>query len=224
MKRDYPNLCKPLKVGNLTFRNRMVSAPMGATDITAEGTPGLRTQGFYEARAKGGAAAVTVSELVVHPETDGSQMLHLSLATPGQLGAFAYVADAIKRHGAIASIELSHSGQYAGTYMVDKKKKADLCQWGPSDGVRPDGLPVRALSVEQIEDIAAAYANAAVLVSRCAWSTRGTAGLSTSSSRRTSTSAPTSTAAPLRTACASPVRYSPRFARPQVPAFPSSCA
>ena len=137
MKRDYPNLCKPLKVRNLTFRNRMVSAPMGATDITAEGTPGLRTQGFYEARAKGGAAAVTVSELVVHPETDGSQMLHLSLATPGQLGAFAYVADAIKRHGAIASIELSHSGQYAGTYMVDKKKKADLCQWGPSDGVRP---------------------------------------------------------------------------------------
>ena len=40
MKRDYPNLCKPLKVGNLTFLNRMVSAPMGATDITAEGTPG----------------------------------------------------------------------------------------------------------------------------------------------------------------------------------------
>lgn len=166
MKRDYPHLCEPLKVGNLVFRNRMTSAPMGATDITAEGTPGLRTQGFYEARAKGGAASVTVSELVVHPETDGSQMLHLSLATPGQLGAFAYVADAIKRHGAIASIELSHSGQYAGTYMVDKKKKADLCQWGPSDGVRPDGMPVKALSVEQIQDIVAAYADAAVLARR----------------------------------------------------------
>lgn len=166
MKRDYPNLCKPLSIGPLTLRNRMTSAPMGATDITAEGTPGLRTQGFYEARAKGGAASVTVSELVVHPETDGSQMLHLSLATPGQLGAFAYVADAIKRHGAIASIELSHSGQYAGTYMVDKKKKADLCQWGPSDGVRPDGLPVRALSVEQIDDIVGAYATAASLAKR----------------------------------------------------------
>lgn len=32
--------------------------------------------------------------------------------------------------------------------------------------MRPDGLPVRALSVEQIEDIAAAYANAAVLARR----------------------------------------------------------
>lgn len=166
MKRDYPNLCKPLTLGGLTLRNRMTSAPMGATDIDAHGTPGLRTQGFYEARAKGGAASVTVSELVVHPETDGSQMLHLSLATPGQLGAFAYVADAIKRHGAVASIELSHSGQYAGTYMVDKKSKGELCQWGPSDGTRPDGLPVRALSTTQIESIVAAYADAAALAKR----------------------------------------------------------
>ena len=166
MKRDYPNLCKPIRIGNLTLRNRMCSAPLGATDIDANGTPGPRTQGFYELRAKGGAAIVTVSELVVHPDTDGSQMLKLSLKTPGQLGAFAYVADAIKRHGAVASVELSHSGQYAGTYMVDKKKKGELCQYGPSDGVRPDGLPVKALTREQIADIVAAYANAAGLAKR----------------------------------------------------------
>ena len=166
MKRNYPNLCKPIQIGRMTFRNRMCSAPLGATDILADGTPGPRTLGFYEARAKGGAAAVTVSELVVHPETDGSQMLKLSLSTPGQLGAFAYVADAIKRHGAVASIELSHSGQYAGTYMVDKKKKGALCQYGPSDGVRPDGLPVKALEKGQIADIVAAYANAAALAKR----------------------------------------------------------
>ena len=166
MKRDYPNLCKPLDLCGLTLRNRMCSAPMGATDITAEGTPGPRTQGFYEARAKGGAAIVTVSELVVHPETDGSQMLHLSLATPNQLGAFTYVADAIKRHGALASIELSHSGQYAGTYMVDKKSKGELCQYGPSDGVRPDGMKVKALTKDQIKDIVAAYGEKAALAKR----------------------------------------------------------
>lgn len=166
MKRDYPNLCKPLRVAGVELRNRMCSAPMGATDILADGTPGPRTLGFYEARAKGGAAAVTVSELVVHPETDGSQMLRLSLSTPGQLGAFAYVADAIKRHGAVASIELSHSGQYAGTYMVDKKAKSELCMYGPSDGARPDGIPVRALTREQIADIVGAYANTAALAKR----------------------------------------------------------
>ena len=166
MKRDYPNLCKTMDLCGLTLRNRMGSAPIGATDIDAQGTPGPRTLAFYESRAKGGAAIVTVSELVVHPETDGSQMLHLSLATPGQLGAYTYVADAIARHGSIPSIELSHSGQYAGTYMVDKDGKGDLCQYGPSDGVRPDGMKVKALTKEQIDDIVAAYAEGAALAKR----------------------------------------------------------
>ena len=166
MKRDYPNLCKTMDLCGLTLRNRMGSAPIGSTDVDRDGTPGPRTLAFYENRAKGGAAIVTVSELVVHPETDGSQMLHLSLKTPGQLGAFTYVADAIARHGAIPSIELSHSGQYAGTYMVDKDAKGELCQYGASDGVRPDGIKVKALTHEQIDSIVEAYAEAASLAQR----------------------------------------------------------
>jgi len=45
----------------------MFSAPMGGTDITADCTIGLASTAFYELRAKGGAASVTVSEVVVHP-------------------------------------------------------------------------------------------------------------------------------------------------------------
>lgn len=170
MKKDkYPHLTSPIQLGRVTFRNRIFSAPMGATDITADCCPGPRTQGFYELRAKGGAAAVTVSELVVHPETDGSHMLHLNLETVGCLAAHTFVADAIRRHGSVPSIELSHSGQYAGTYMSDKNKKASLCQWGPSDGQRPDGRPVKALSKEQIADIVKAYADNAALCKRAGY-------------------------------------------------------
>jgi len=165
----YPHLMSPITLGRVTYRNRLFSAPMGATDITADCCPGPRTQGFYELRAKGGAGAVTVSELVVHPETDASHMLHLNLETVGALAAHTFVADAIRRHGAIPSIELSHSGQYAGTYMADKNKKASLCQWGPSDGVRPDGRPVKALSKEQIADIVKAYGENAALCKRAGY-------------------------------------------------------
>ena len=165
----YPNLTSPIKLGNLFFRNRIFSAPMGATDITPDCCPGPRTQGFYELRARGGAASVTVSELVVHPETDASHMLHLDLTTPGCLAAHTFVADAIRRHGAVPSIEFSHSGQYAGTYMTDKNKKESLCQWGPSDGTRPDGRPVKALSKEQIADIVKAYGDAATLAKRAGY-------------------------------------------------------
>lgn len=165
----YPHLTSPIQLGRVTFRNRIFSAPMGATDITADCCPGPRTQGFYELRAKGGAASVTVSELVVHPETDGSHMLHLNLETVGCLAAHTFVADAIRRHGSVPSIELSHSGQYAGTYMSDKNKKASLNQWGPSDGTRPDGRPVKALSKEQIKDIVKAYGENAALCKRAGY-------------------------------------------------------
>jgi 2,4-dienoyl-CoA reductase-like NADH-dependent reductase (Old Yellow Enzyme family)/thioredoxin reductase len=166
MERKYPNLCKPIKIGNTYFRNRMFGAPMGGTDITADCTIGRASTAFYELRAKGGAASVTVSELVVHPETEGSHMYHLDLKTVGALSSFTYTADAIRRHGAIASVELSHSGQYAGTYLTDKDKKQGLNQWGPSDGVRPDGMPVKALTEELIADIVKSYGKAAELAKR----------------------------------------------------------
>ena len=169
MQNPYPHLLSPIKIGNVTFRHRMFSAPMGATDITADCSLGPRSVGFYELRAKGGAAAVTVSELVVHPDTDGSHMLHLNLSTPGNLASHAYTADAIRRHGAVPSIEFSHSGQYAGTYLTDKNKKASLCQWGPSDGVRPDGMPVKGLSKEQIADIVKSYGETAAIAKRAGY-------------------------------------------------------
>lgn len=132
MDRKYPLLCSPITLGRVSFRNRMFSAPMGATDITADCCVGPRTQGFYELRAKGGAAAVTVSELVVHPATDASHMFHLDLSTPGCLAGWTYLADAIGRHGAIPSVELSHSGQYAGTYLVDKEKNNRCVNMDPA--------------------------------------------------------------------------------------------
>ena len=180
MKVKYPHLCSPITIGNLTFRNRMFAAPVGGTDITADCSVGPRTPAFYEMKAKGGAAAVTASELVVHPETDASHMFHLNLTTPGNLASWTWVADAIMRHGAVPSVELSHSGQYAGTYLVDKNKKQGLSQYGPSDWVRPDGIPVKALTREQIADIVKATAIPLPLPSgwafRWSWSMAATAG------------------------------------------------
>ena len=149
MEQKFPNLCAPITLGRVTFRNRMFSAPMGGTGITNDGCIGPKSKAFYELRAKGGAAAVTVSECMVHPETDGSHAYHLDESILNSL-AFATYAAAIRRHGAIPSLELSHSGMFAGTYMTDKSKQHSLAQWGPSDTTRPDGVPVKALTKEMI--------------------------------------------------------------------------
>ncbi len=166
MQRMYPHLSSPITIGRTTFRNRMFSAPMGGTDIANDGCIGPKSTAFYELRGKGGAAAVTVSELMVHPATDGSHAYHLDESILNSLACATYTADAIRRHGAIPSLELSHSGQFAGTYMTDKSKQHGLAQWGPSDGVRADGVPVRALTHEMIDEIVAAYGHVAGLAKR----------------------------------------------------------
>jgi len=166
LKYKYPNLCKPITLGRTVFRNRMFSAPMGGTDISEDGCIGPKSAAFYELRAKGGAAAVTVSELMVHPETDGSHAYHLDESILNSLACATYTADAIRRHGAIPSIELSHSGMYSGTYMTDKKKQKGLTQWGPSACTRPDGVQVGELTHEMIQEIVLAYGHVAGLAKR----------------------------------------------------------
>ena len=166
MERKYPHLCSPITLGRTTFRNRMFSAPMGGTDIANDGCIGPKSTAFYELRAKGGAGAVTVSELMVHPKTDGSHAYHLDESILNSLASATYTADAIRRHGAIPSIELSHSGMFAGTYMTDKSKQKSLSQWGPSDTVRADGVQVKALTKDMIDEIVGAYAHVAELVKR----------------------------------------------------------
>lgn len=109
---------------------------------------------------------MTVSECMVHPKKDGSHAYHLDTSILNSLASAAYTADAIRRHGAIPSIELSHSGMYAGTYMTDKSRQHDMNQWGPSDTVRPDGVPVKALTKEMLAEITAAYGNVAGLAKR----------------------------------------------------------
>lgn len=103
---------------------------------------------------------------MVHPETDGSHAYHLDTSILNSLASATYTADAIRRHGAIPSLELSHSGMYAGTYMTDKNKQKSMNQWGPSDAVRSDGVEVKALSREMIADIVAAYKETAGLAKR----------------------------------------------------------
>lgn len=62
----YPHLCSPLKVGPLTLRNRMASAPTSLATLGPGGHPSLENIAYYELRAKGGACIVTMGDVIVH--------------------------------------------------------------------------------------------------------------------------------------------------------------
>ena len=65
---------------------------MGGTDITNDGCIGPKSTAFYELRGKGGAGAVTVSECLVHPKTDGSHAYHLDTSILNSLASATYTA------------------------------------------------------------------------------------------------------------------------------------
>ncbi len=96
----------PLRLGRETITKSYYFRPYGLIR-TSRRTLCLTREAaaFYELRAKGGAAVVTISECVVHLAKPAEATTSTSAwINPNVLpGPFAITASAIKRHGAIAS-------------------------------------------------------------------------------------------------------------------------
>ena len=165
--REYPRLCAPLRLGNVTLRSRMCSAPMGFPDLTEDG---LLTEGaiaFYEMRAKGGAAVVTVSEACVDYAHGKGHGRLINMDNPGVLACLTNTARAIRRHGAAASIELNHAGMLSAFDALPGDGAGDgTVHYGPVDCVTPNGTVVRGMTREMIADAVDRFRRAAALVKR----------------------------------------------------------
>jgi len=147
----YPNLFRPLKVRELTLKNRIMSAP-NMLFRTASGKPDDYYIGYIEHKARGGAAIVNLGEC---PVCDGG------CHTPGPVMDFEFlpewseVAAAIHEHNAIASVELTHAGQKA----KPQYNKGGL--YGPCETVNAYGARVRAMTIDDMEMVADSCAAAA---------------------------------------------------------------
>ena len=62
----YPYLFQPLTIRGVTYRNRIFSAPCAMTFSGHSHTPDPMQMLYFESKAIGGAAAVTVSETCVN--------------------------------------------------------------------------------------------------------------------------------------------------------------
>lgn len=110
----YPHLFQPLRLGNVVLRNRIIGAPTGYLHMDPDGLPTQAAAAYYEEKARGGAAVVTVGEGYVDSVHGADIPKFIHLDTDDCIGGLALIADAVSKHGAIASMELQHAGMYAG--------------------------------------------------------------------------------------------------------------
>lgn len=136
MKYEY--LFSPIQMNQIMLKNRIIAAP-----ISDE----------YEDKALGGAALVVCGHSIVEPGRS-------SFASGNEQSAFfKYEVEKTQekirvchKASAKASIEIFHAGLYA---RVTPNNHA----WGPCTFIREDGVEVKALDVEQMNQIADLYAN-----------------------------------------------------------------
>jgi 2,4-dienoyl-CoA reductase-like NADH-dependent reductase (Old Yellow Enzyme family)/thioredoxin reductase len=150
MPAAYPNLFKPLKVGTLTFRNRILSGPTMMCQLNPDGSPNSYMIGYYAEKAKGGAAQVTVGDTPV--EVRGATLPRTPFLNMQTITGWAHVARAIRQHGAVASIELNHGGRISNSNPV-----------GPVSYEKPNGVQVTGMDEALMNEVADAYAEAARL-------------------------------------------------------------
>jgi 2,4-dienoyl-CoA reductase-like NADH-dependent reductase (Old Yellow Enzyme family)/NADPH-dependent 2,4-dienoyl-CoA reductase/sulfur reductase-like enzyme len=159
--RYYPLTFTPLTVRGVTFKNRILASPVTTNRIVAGGYPTQEGIDVYETRARGGFAQVTFTESFVDDEyasrhEHGLNIYSNEMSTM-HMESVMTLAEAIKAHGAVASIQLNHVGAVNHPDTV----KGGRNPIGPSAFVRPDGVRVDAMDEAMMRRVAGNFANAA---------------------------------------------------------------
>lgn len=154
MSNQFPALFQPLQLRHKTLRNRIVFGSHTA-NMSDMGLPGERHRGYYEERARGGAAMIVVEPVPVH-RTAVLTRGNFRHSTDEIIPHFRKITDAVHAHGTVICHQLYHVGQHGD---FDNSYEPS---WSPS------GLPSfhdsdgsHAMTEAEIEEIIESFVQAA---------------------------------------------------------------
>ena len=157
----YPHMFLPMTIKGVTFKNRVLASPITTNRIVDHGYPTPEGIDVYETKARGGFAEVTVTESFIDHEYAWRHEHGLDVwsnpMTTFHMESIMVLTEAIKAHGAVASIQLNHVGAMNHPDTIPGHKNPI----GPSAFVREDGVQVEEMTVEMMERTAAQWAEAA---------------------------------------------------------------
>lgn len=156
----YPHMFSPMTIKGITFKNRVFSSPVTTDRIAVGGCPTNEGINAYETRARGGVAQVTVTETFVDFDYAARHDHSLDLVSRDlsvhHLESLYILTEAIKAHGAVASIQLNHIGSLNHPACIKDGKNPI----GPVGYVREDGVVVEQMDDKLMNMVADSFANA----------------------------------------------------------------
>ena len=161
MSVKFPHMFTPYTIKGVTFKNRVFAAPVTANRIVDHGYPTPEGIDAYETKSRGGFAEVTVTESFIDNEFSARHEhglnVHSRNMTTFHAESILTLTEAIKAHGAVASIQLNHVGAVNHPSSVAGGKNPI----GPSAFTRDDGIQVDEMTVGMMERVASNYAETA---------------------------------------------------------------
>lgn len=161
MKNKYfPHLAEPITINGVTFKNRIWGSPLSNPELDPDCHMRKEDVAFHENRVRGGIASECVGLGIVDP-VGRTHTKELMLYDRMSLPSLKEYSKAIHRHGAIACMELAHGGKYANARSHSDHHTGLIL--GPNDELNPEGMPVTAMTDDDIERVANLFADAAAL-------------------------------------------------------------
>ena len=161
-------LFEPIKIGELTVRNRIVAAPTLACLAMPDGHASRELIEFYKAKANGGAGIVIVGESAVDREFAVTHAGQLILDSDKMIPSLSELADAIKQYGAKASLELCHGGRQTIPDLIGGRMPIAPSPMSSRfhEILAGKKIEVQEMNMKMIEDVTENFAAAALRLQR----------------------------------------------------------
>jgi 2,4-dienoyl-CoA reductase-like NADH-dependent reductase (Old Yellow Enzyme family) len=157
MPRDTAVLFRPLTIGSMTLRNRIVMAPM-TRGFAADGYVGQGHVDYYRRRAEGGTALVITEGVVVDRPASRNEP-NVPQFFGDALDGWRGVVDAVHSAGGAIAPQIWHTGSVRSSSM---DWEPDVPVESPSGLIAPGQERGEAMNEENIADAVAAFAKAAM--------------------------------------------------------------
>ena len=159
---NFPHIFSPMTIKGVTFKNRILAAPITTNRIVKDGIPTPEGIDVYETKARGGFAQVTITESFIDQEHASRHEHGLDVSTypmtTFHMESILVLTEAIHAHGAVASIQLNHAGALNHPSTI----QGGDAPLGPSAFVRGDGISIQEMTPEMMEHVAENWAKAAL--------------------------------------------------------------